>query len=569
MDLETAASRKAVYEYVSKNPDLDVLIIGAGVNGIGTFRDLALQDVSVLMIDKADFCSGASAASSHMVHGGIRYLENGEFRLVREAVRERNRLLQNAPHLVEPLPTTIPIFNYLSGLFNAPLKFLNLLHRPAERGAIVIKLGLMLYDAYTSGQDTVPKHTFQSKEASLRKFPKLNKDVRFTATYYDAMMPSPERICIELVSDALKASAQAHAINYTMVGQADGEQVQIIDVLSGDIYQIKPKVVINAAGPWIDFANETLGKPTNLIGGTKGSHLVLDHPELHEAIHGCEFFFENSDGRIVLIYPLKHRVMIGTSDLLIDNPDSAVCTDEEIDYFLDMTKRVFPTIEVNRSHIVFTFSGVRPLPSSDASSTGQISRDHKIELIGPNSVHRFPVLNLIGGKWTTFRAFSEKAADKTLGLLGKSRRKSTESLPIGGGRSYPKTKDEKWRWLHHQARAHELPFERVKRLFERYGTKTEDVARYLTSGADKPLETLPSYSWRELQYLAEHEQVVHLDDLVMRRTLIGILGETTRPFLIEAADALGEVLGWDEAKQEEEVVRTLRILAQDHLVELA
>ena len=143
-----ATTRKEIITRLKTDPKVSVLIVGAGINGIGTFRDLALQGVDVLMVDRSDFCSGASAASSHMVHGGIRYLENGEFRLVREAVAERNRLLENAPHLVKPLPTVFPIFSWLSGLLNAPLKFLGLLDRPAERGALVIKLGMLLYDAF-------------------------------------------------------------------------------------------------------------------------------------------------------------------------------------------------------------------------------------------------------------------------------------------------------------------------------------------------------------------------------------------------------------------------------------
>ncbi len=133
------------------------MIIGAGINGIGTFRDLALQGDDVLIVDRSDYCSGASAASSHMVHGGIRYLENGEFRLVRGAVQERNRLIENAPHLVKPLSTIFPVFKWFLGLLNAPLKFLGLLERPAERVAIVIKIGMMLYDYYTRNQKTVPR----------------------------------------------------------------------------------------------------------------------------------------------------------------------------------------------------------------------------------------------------------------------------------------------------------------------------------------------------------------------------------------------------------------------------
>src|ERR671924_1267857 len=159
-------NRNEILANLKENPNVSVLIIGGGINGIGTFRDLALNDVDVLLVERGDFCSGASSASSHMAHGGIRYLENGEFRLVREAVRERNRLILNAAHLVKPLPTTIPIFKRFSGLLNAPLKFFKMLDKPSERGSLVIKLGLMLYDAYTEaqgGERIVPKHRFLSR----------------------------------------------------------------------------------------------------------------------------------------------------------------------------------------------------------------------------------------------------------------------------------------------------------------------------------------------------------------------------------------------------------------------
>ena len=147
----------------------EVLIIGAGINGGGVFRDLALNGAEVLLSDQGDFCSGASSASSHMAHGGIRYLENGEFRLVQEAVQERNRMIENAPHIVKPLPTVVPIFKFFSGILNAPLKFMNWLDRPAERGALVIKIGLIIYDMFTKGQRTVPPHIFEGRSKSLEK----------------------------------------------------------------------------------------------------------------------------------------------------------------------------------------------------------------------------------------------------------------------------------------------------------------------------------------------------------------------------------------------------------------
>src|SRR5512139_3590103 len=159
-------NRKEIFNSLeTKSPA--VLIVGGGINGVGVFRDLAANGVDVLLVERADFCSGSSAASSHMAHGGIRYLENGEFRLVREAVQERNLMIQNAPHLVRPLPTTIPMFKVLSGVLNAPLKFLKMLDKPSERGSLIIKLGLMMYDAYTDAQGgnrTVPKHTFYSRK---------------------------------------------------------------------------------------------------------------------------------------------------------------------------------------------------------------------------------------------------------------------------------------------------------------------------------------------------------------------------------------------------------------------
>src|SRR5512136_1334972 len=206
--------RETILADLHDHPEISVLIVGAGINGIGTFRDLALNGVDVLLIDRADFCSGASAASSHMAHGGIRYLENGEFRLVREAVQERNRMIQNAPSLVQPLPTTIPIFKTFSGLFNAPLKFLGWLDKPSERGGLVIKIGLIFYDAFTGQKRLVPRHVFDSRSTSLRKYPRINPAVRYTATYYDGIILSPERLTLELLLDAEGEGDHARSLNY-------------------------------------------------------------------------------------------------------------------------------------------------------------------------------------------------------------------------------------------------------------------------------------------------------------------------------------------------------------------
>ena len=153
-------NRQESLQAIKDNPDVSVLIIGGGVNGIGLFRDLALNGVDALLVERGDFGGGTSAGSSHMLHGGIRYLENGEFRLVNEALHERDRMLRNAPHYARPLRTTIPVFRWFSGLLNAPLKFLNLLDRPGERGAVVIKLGLTFYDFLVRESASCPGTSF-------------------------------------------------------------------------------------------------------------------------------------------------------------------------------------------------------------------------------------------------------------------------------------------------------------------------------------------------------------------------------------------------------------------------
>jgi glycerol-3-phosphate dehydrogenase len=555
--------RKDALAALRQKSDVSVLIVGAGVNGIGTFRDLALQGVDVLLVDKGDFCNGASAASSHMLHGGIRYLENGEFRLVREALTERNRMLHNAPHYSKPLPTTIPIYSWFSGFLNAPLKFLNLRDKPSERGGIIIKLGLMMYDGFTRGQQGLPTHRLIGRELSLKLRPKLNSKIVATANYYDAWMPYPERICMEMVMDAEAVNPNARAFNYVSLAGGAGDTVTLKDELTGDTFAIKPKIVVNAAGPWIDLANRAIGEQTQFIGGTKGSHILVDNPELHEMLHGNEMFFENKDGRICLIFPLMDKVIIGTTDIRSDIPNP-VCTEEEVDYMIELVSFVFPDIKIERSQIVFRFCGVRPLPHSGASRTGAISRDHSIRVIEPDVKIGFPVLSLIGGKWTTFRAFSEQTADTVMQRLGLSRKSDTKNEAIGGGKGYPVAESDQSQWLKSLQQKTSLPAERVKTLFDRYGTYASEIATFCANGQDMPLQSQPDYSQREIMFLAEHEKIVHLEDLLLRRSLLAMLGLVTGELLQEVSTILGNVLGWSETQRQDEVSKTANTLQTRH-----
>jgi glycerol-3-phosphate dehydrogenase len=558
-------NRNEIIQSLIQKPQVSVLVVGGGINGVGVFRDLAANDVDVLLVERADFCSGSSAASSHMAHGGIRYLENGEFRLVREAVRERNRLIENAPHLVRPLPTVIPIFKFWSGLLNAPLKFLNLLDRPSERGAFVIKVGLMLYDAFTHGQGTVPTHKFYRRGAALEKYPRLNPDIQYAATYYDGSISSPERLTLELVLDAEAEGNHARALNYCALAGVNGNNVSLRDEETGRIFDISPRLIINAAGPWIDSSNQGLGIDRHYIGGTKGSHLVLDHPELREAIGRNEFFFENKDGRIVLIFPFFDRVIIGTSDIPIENPDDARCTEDEVDYFIELVSRVFPDIKVGPEHIVFRFSGVRPLEYSKAKTAGQISRDHRLL---EDRFGEIPVYSLVGGKWTTYRAFAEQVTDKALAYLGLPRSADTHRTPIGGGRDFPWTGYALLEFLNRVEHETGLGGLEPKRLFDKYGTRALEYAAYLVQRADEKLKSMSSWSRREIEYLAQKEKVLHLDDLFLRRSTLAWLGMLTMKNLNEFAIVLGDALDWDEEKKLAEIQRTLTLLEDRHGVKL-
>jgi len=576
-----------------------VLIIGGGINGVGTFRDLALQGVDVALVERGDYCQGASGASSHMIHGGIRYLENGEFRLVRESVVERNRLLRIAPHYVKPLQTTIPIFSTFSGVLAAPVRFLT--HKQGkntERGAFLIKLGLSMYDFFSRDGGTVPRHQFRGRKRALAELPRLHPGIKYAATYFDASVHNPERLTLDVLQDGEKAGAggadshRARASNYvslvsaaapsgetastagTNAGTAAGTTVQLRDELTGEVFDFTADVIVNTTGAWVDLTNGAMGAASAFMGGTKGSHIVLDHPELLAACGGREIFFEHTDGRIVLIYPMGDRVLVGTTDVDADMGEDAVCTEAEIDYFFDLIGHVFPDITVGREQIVYTFSGVRPLPKHDATQPGFVSRDYRIERRpAPGGA----VLSLVGGKWTTFRALAEHLSNDVLAELGRERKLSTAKLPIGGGAGFPESEDGVQRWIKARMSAGR-DAARVTGLLTRYGTRAEEVMRFLdgafldgtvvdgagNANPDRLLHSTRELSTRELEYMAAHEQIGHLVDVLIRRTSLAFRGLVTGELLNEVADVLSGPLGWDAARRATEISHAQEVLKRFH-----
>lgn len=527
-----------------------VVVIGGGINGIATFRDLALQGVDVVLVERDDIAGGATAASSHMIHGGIRYLENGEFRLVRESVRERNDLLRTAAHVVRPLETTIPIYSTFSGLLSAPLKFLfGRSGRPAERGALLIKIGLVLYDLYSRGGRVVPRHRFAGRRRTRRELPELDPAVRYSATYFDAGVADPERLAVDVLLDGLRAHPGAHVgTRLAAVGMGPAG-VRVRDGQTGREFDIAADVVVNATGPWADLTNGALGTPTHLLGGTKGSHIVLDHPELLAATGGREIFFEHSDGRIVLVYPLKGRVLVGTTDIEADPREPAACTEDEVDYFIDLVGRVFPRIVVDRSQIVYRYSGIRPLPRHDGQNAGAVSRDYRVET---TAIADGPLLlSLIGGKWTTFRALGESLADRVLTVLGADRVTSTHGRPIGGAVDYPRDAAAREAWVARELG--DLPAGRAAVLFARYGTRASEVAERIRAAAPDAPVLDDQLSAEEIAYLVDVEHVVHLDDLVFRRTDLAFTGRATRDALEQIGPHLARAAGWDDLRLDREI----------------
>lgn len=543
---------------------MSVLVIGGGINGIAAFRDIALQGVDVALVERGDFASGATSASSRMIHGGIRYLENGEFRLVHESVRERNALLRTAPHFVRPLATTIPIYSTFSGLLQAPLRFLT--HRqqgrPSERGALLIKLGLLIYDTFSRDGGAVPRHRFRGRRRSRAELPQLDPAVRYTATYYDASVSDPERLALDLLRDGLDANPEAVAVNYVEAVAREGDSVTLRDNESGKVFAVTAQVIVNAAGPWTDLTNAALGTPTRWMGGTKGSHIVLDHPELLAATAGREIFFEHVDGRIVLIHPTRGRVLVGTTDIPADPADPVVCTEEEVDYFFDLVARVFPRIELSRSQIVYRYSGIRPLPGAADVEPGFISRDYRIEVEERDGFA--PQFSLVGGKLTTFRAAGERIADAVLARLDRPRVVSTVDLAIGGGAGFPGPREiDAW------SAEHLAGVDPARRgvLIARYGARARDVAAYLARGRDRVMAG-GLLSEREVTRMVHEEHVVRLSDVVMRRSELAFIGGLDVALLDEIAAVLARLNGWSEERTRAERAMCMEELELRHGVHL-
>ncbi len=546
-------NRTTVWRKLCDTNETPVLILGGGVDGIGLYRDLAFQGVEAVLVDKADFTAGASSGSSRMIHGGLRYLENRELSLVWEAVHERNLLLENAPHYVTPLKTTIPLFAWFRGMIRSSLHFLGLPVAPRGRGIIMVKLGLMIYDLFTGWKRRIPKHFFTMRKKSLEAVPGLHPDIKATATYWDAKVSQIERLCIQMLKEAEELCAGSCALNYVQARKEDEQAVMLTDTATGESCTIRPKVVVNATGAWVDRANRTLGIESSFMGGTKGSHLVIKHQKLYDALGDRMIFYEHTDGRVCIMFRFMDKIIMGSTDLRINDPDDANCTEDETAYMIETLKSVFPDIEIAPEEIVFSFCGVRPLASAEDSVTGTISRAHKIQVSEPDESRAFPVYSMVGGKLSTFRSFAEQTCDAVLEHLNLQRTMSTEHCRIGGGKDFPEDEEVRAQWITDACEKYQVPRERMETLLERYGTEALEFAAFESGKPPEPLQNKPDYTRYEIEYIIENELVEHLTDLTCRRSLLAMLGDAREALLKELAEIAAPLLCWDEKRREEEV----------------
>jgi glycerol-3-phosphate dehydrogenase len=499
-----------------------VLVIGGGINGISTWRELVLNGVDVILVDQGDFMSGASSAPSRMIHGGLRYMENGEFALVRESLRERNLLLRNAPHLVSPLPTLIPLTSRFSGIWSAARRFFGANVAPGDRGALIVRLGLSLYDLYAGTASGLPRHRFFGKGQTRKLWPELRGDVIGSAIYYDAKISHPERLGIEMILEC-DGLANSLALNHLAFMKLTQEGAVLEDRLTGERFELEADIVVNASGAWIDLTNGALaGSPPRLIGGTKGSHIVIANDRLKQALGDNMVYFANREGRVCILFAHLGNVLAGSTDISVDTPDGVHCEPREVDYILSSIGEVFPNIAIRPEEIIYRFAGVRPLPSSDGDVNANISRDHSCEWLPAPAGAARPVLNLVGGKWTTFRAFGEEAADKVMAQLGTSRSVETSVRPIGGGRDLPAASPPSF------------------------------------------LQSLPHHTREEIEWLIAEQHVATLADLVLRRLTIAFSGELSLATIEELGFIAAAALGWDEARLQRETARLLNLLDQFH-----
>ena len=515
------------------NATFDLIVIGAGINGAGIARDAAARGLSVALVEMKDIGNGTSNYSGRLIHGGLRYLEQADLPLVRESLRERERLFRLAPHLVKPIATMIPFYEH------------------NRRSSWTLRAGMIAYDILSWDKSTA-SHFVLSRDETLERFAGLDPaGLTGSAVYMDGQVVWSERLCVEVV-----LAAHADGAKIYTYAEVDGLiydnnavcGVRYTDRITGVSYALGARVVVNAAGPWVDAVLAHSGKTNErFIGGTKGSHLVV--APFPGAPGDVVYYESQTDGRLILIIPWGAHYLIGTTDLRFDgDPEDVRADAAEVAYLLGEVNQLIPQARLSRSDILSTYSGVRPLPYTPDKSESSVSRSHVIHDHAPL---QSGLLSIIGGKLTTYRSLAEETVDIIFRKLGKKPpRCLTAHLPFPGARV------SDWdRFRSGLAETSGLPQPVVSRLADIYGSRASDI---VALGRDdpallEPLDPVSGVIGAELVFTYVHEFARTLTDVLIRRTMLGLIGGSRNGLVERAADILSSNLGWDRSRRDREV----------------
>ena len=528
-----------------------ILILGGGIHGAAVARELALNGIPVVVVDTNDLATGATSKSSRLIHGGLRYLEYGDVRLVRESLTERELLLALAPQYVRPLRLFVPTRQRWSGLLRSALGFFKLARtrfgrrlmgrseRRAPRGYWPIRMGLWMYDLFSWG-DGLPKSRGISMGRSDSPHPRVDTTrYRWLCAYSDAQMLYPERCVLALLTDAEQA-AQQRGNYFGVVTHAQirwSDSTVLISTGDGSTITIQPELVVNCSGAWGDLTlNGIDAGTTPLFAGTKGSHFITRNTALKSALGNQGVYAETGDRRLAFILPFGDAVLVGTTDEQWSGPpDEAVASEEELAYLRDVVEGTFG-LRLTSADIESHYSGVRPLPRTTDTSNAAISRDHAVT---EHRLHGVSILTLVGGKLTTFRSVAEQIADQVLKALRRPRTVTTTQRAIPGGEDFPRDPDQwpnLWRvWAQEAgATADEAAF-----LWPLYGMRTREIMIQASAAPTKMISDCP-LRHTTVHWLIEHEWVDTLDDLVERRLMLIFAPKLSHALLCDLGECLVE-----------------------------
>ncbi len=516
----------------------DVIIIGAGINGAGIARDAARRGLKVLLLDKGDIGGGTSSWSTRLIHGGLRYLEHGEFGLVRESLHERQCLINIAPHLVRPLPLLVPIY------------------KGARRGLWIMRAGMILYDLLSFAK-SLPRHQMLSRAKALEKASLEPEGLLGAAVYYDAQVEYAERLVVENALSAVEHGASV--VTYARVERFIVENdcvrgVEFTNTLTNKTGDARGSVVINAAGPWVDHvpggARTSVNQSTDskrLIGGTKGSHIIVG--AFPGAPSTAIYVEAQTDQRPFFIIPWNQMFLIGTTDIRFEGaPDAVHIDDSEIEYLLRETNRVIPSADLDRSKILYTYSGVRPLPFVGDIDEQSITRRHFIK--------RHPtfrnLFSIVGGKLTTYRSLAEEVVDLVVKKLGRDSLKcTTDKAQLPGS----ETSDIEAFARNFKSR-YQLSATTSDHLLRTYGVAASSVMKLVTedSRLTEVIDPETGAIAAEVVHAFKHELAQTLSDCLLRRTMVGLNSTCGLEAAEPAAAIAKKYLSWSDERTESEII---------------